>query len=508
MNSNIPNESKSYWRESVELPNFSSYSTGDSLDVDVVVIGAGITGITAASELTKGGAKVALLEASRLINGTTGHTTAKVTAQHGLIYDELIHHFGIERAQGYYNANNEALQYIVKTNKELGAEAQITIDDAYVYTQADNQLSKLEKEATAYEKLGIKGGLLYKTPLPFEVKSAVVMNDQAQFHPLSYLTALLHGAMEAGLKVFEQSPAVDIEEENEKRIVVLRNGAKITSKKVIISSHYPFYDGGGLYFTKMYASRSYVLAAKTKNPYPGGMYISQEKPTRSLRSVLINGEQHVLFSGEDHKAGQGIPEDSHYEALYRFADNTFGVLDNPFKWSAQDLISVDKMPYIGPITKGKQHVYVATGYRKWGMTNGTAAALLLSNKILQGSSQYEDVFAPQRFAADPSIRHFIKENSNVAKELLKGKLEFSEKIPEDVAAGEGSIVHVDGNKAGAYREDNGTLHVVDTTCTHLGCEVKWNKGDCTWDCPCHGSRFTYTGDVLEGPAVKPLKKLR
>ncbi|MNI50455.1 Cytochrome b6-f complex iron-sulfur subunit 1 [compost metagenome] len=234
------------------------------------------------------------------------------------------------------------------------------------------------------------------------------------------------------------------------------------------------------------------------------MYLSAESPKRSLRSVTIDQVPHVLIGGEGHKTGQGICTMQHYENLELFAEDHFGVQKIPYRWSAQDLITLDKMPYIGPITSRHPNILVATGYRKWGMTNGTAAALLLKDLIMDKDNPYSEVYTPQRFNADPGIKHLLTDNADVAVHFVVGKYEIVMKKPEELVNEEGSVVSVNGKRAGAYRDAEGKLHVVDTTCTHMGCEVEWNHGDLSWDCPCHGSRFNIDGKVLEGPAKEPL----
>jgi Rieske Fe-S protein len=237
------------------------------------------------------------------------------------------------------------------------------------------------------------------------------------------------------------------------------------------------------------------------------MYLSIDKPTRSLRSVKVHGENYLLVGGESHKTGQGIPTIQHYEALVAFTEEHYGIEKIAYRWSTQDLITLDKMPYIGPITSQKRKIYVATGFRKWGMTTGTAAGMILRDTILQRENPYIDLFHPARFKSDPSIKHFITQNADVAKHLVKGKVEMVLRRADELQNDEGSVVAFQGRRAGAYRDESGTLHIVDTTCTHLGCEVEWNEGERTWDCPCHASRFSVDGDVIEGPAEQPLKKL-
>jgi Rieske Fe-S protein len=258
----------------------------------------------------------------------------------------------------------------------------------------------------------------------------------------------------------------------------------------------------------MYPERSYVIGIKAEKAYPGGMYVSVDDPVRSIRYTPFNGENLILVGGENHKTGQGPDTLDHYIALEEFANKTFGIKEYSYRWSTQDLTTLDKLPYIGPITDNNPNIMLATGYRKWGMTNGTAAAQILADRILEKDNQYKDLFSPTREKkADPNVKKFISTNADVAKHLLKGKLEFVTKDPSELQNDEGSVVLVNGKRAGAYRDQEGKLHIVDTTCTHLGCECEWNHGDRTWDCPCHGSRYTFDGEVVEGPTKMPLKKV-
>lgn len=302
--------------------------------------------------------------------------------------------------------------------------------------------------------------------------------------------------------IYEHTPVADIEQ-GERLSVVTRSKRRVTCDHVAVCSHFPFYDGG-FYVSRMHAERSYVIAITAAEPYPGGMYLSADNPKRSVRSAAANGETLILIGGENHKTGQGVPTMRHYEALSSFASQLFTVKDIRYRWSAQDLRTLDKVPYIGLMTAGTPNIYVATGYRKWGMTNGTAAGMMLSDLIIGRDNRYRDLYSPSRFYADPSVRQFFTTNLDVAKHLIVGKIELAVRQPQDLARGEGAVVSVNGKRAGAYKDEAGTLHVVDTTCTHMGCELEWNSGGKTWDCPCHGSRFSIDGDVIEGPAKQPL----
>lgn len=502
----FPQVPEPMWFEEISLPEFDSLN--ENLSTEVVIVGGGITGITTAYLLTKQGVKVTLLESTKLLNGTTGHTTAKVTAQHNLIYDELLNNFGYNVARMYYEANTNAIQLIEKNIQELHIDCDFTRQDAIIYSTIGEYKFKIEKEYQAYERLNIKGQLLDKIPFNIDIENALSMTNQAQFHPLKYLSKLLNYVIDHGGQIFENTVAVNVEQEDSHVTVITGDGKKVTANYVLACSHFPFYEGKGAYFTRLYAERSYVLAVKTGTPYPGGMYLNTNQPTRSLRSANFNGEEVILVGGEEHKTGQGPDMMNHYNNLKRFCDSLYGEngYEVLYRWSTQDLVTLDKLPYVGPITKNQENILIATGFRKWGMTNSHVAAQIMTDKVLGQLNPYEEIYTPSRFSADPSLKKFFLENLDVAKHLIKGKIEPANARIEDLKNDEGAVVKINGQRKGAYRDENGELHVVDTTCTHVGCEVNWNDAERTWDCPCHGSRFSYTGEVIEGPAEKPLKK--
>lgn len=505
---NLPQYPEPLWRQNVDLPKYPSLTGNEH--ADAVIVGGGITGITTAYLLAKEGLQVILLEAGTVLNGTTGHTTAKITSQHGVIYDRLISHLGLERAKMYYQSNEAAGRFIHNFIKENGIHCNYETHDAFLYANTEQGINKLEKEARAYEQLEIDGDLTEKMPFDIPHKKALVMKNQAHFHPVKYLIALLKEMESLGVKIYENTTASDIHEEKEdkKAIVKTENGHDVKGNFVACCTHFPFFDGMGFYFTRMMAERSYVLAVKTKDKFPQGMYLSVDETVRSYRSILQDGEHVVLVGGESHQTGQGIPTHQHYEALLKEAKKSLNLERVMYRWSAQDLITLDKVPFIGKLTHKHDNIFVATGFRKWGMTTGTLAAHIIRDHIMDRENEFADLYKPQRFQADPSdIKQFVKENSDVAKHFVSGKLEKPSKNPRSLNKDEGGAVTVDGKRCGAYRDSNGELHIVDTTCTHLGCEVEWNSGERTWDCPCHGSRFTYEGAVVEGPATKPLKRV-
>lgn len=501
----LPQLPDPFWKHSVKLPSFPELT--EDIKVDVAIVGGGICGITTAYLLAKEGLQVAILEAGSILNGTTGHTTAKITAQHDLIYDELIKNSGEHKARLYYQANDQAKQFIKQMITEHKIECGFSEQDAYIYTNSDSQLKKISAELEAYGKLGIPSAYVEQIPLPIPSKAAVIMKNQAQFNPLQYLERLVQLFLDQGGKIYENTTALNIEAGDQTRFNT-RNGKWVTCDYLISCSHFPFDDGLNFYFARMYADRSYVLGIKADLDYPGGMYLSAEDPKRSIRyTPSSDGEGLILVGGESHKTGQGISTIKYYESLQNFAEEMFELKEISYRWSAQDLVTLDKIPYIGQFAPGKKNLFVATGFRKWGMTNSTVAATLLRDLILEKDNPYQELYTPLRFKAAPDLKNLVVQNADVAKHLVGGKLEAINKKPEDLENGEGSVVSVGGQRAGAYKTEEGELYVLDTTCTHMGCEVEWNSGDLSWDCPCHGSRFSYTGEVMEGPAKKPLQRI-
>ncbi|MGN1401028.1 MAG: FAD-dependent oxidoreductase [Bacillus sp. (in: firmicutes)] len=501
----LPRYPESYWIASSQK---EIQGRGENPDTaDTVIVGAGITGITLAYLLTQRGQKVILLDAGAIYNGTTGHTTAKLTAQHGLKYAQLIKESGEEKARQYYRANQEAMDFVIHLIGEHKIDCDFSRQDAYVYTNEESYIEKLDSERKAYETLGIRGEVVKEIPVPIPCKAAIKMKNQAQFHPVKYLNRLVDIILAKGGVILENTVAIGIENEPAPT-VILKDGRSIKAKDIVVASHFPFTNFKGGYFSRLHPERSYVVAATSPIPYPGGMYINAESPSRSLRSAKNeDGSELWLIGGANHQTGEVKETFECYEELKAYGEQHFDITSIPYRWSAQDLSTLDSIPYVGRQTKHEKHIFVATGYAKWGMTNGTAAALLLKDLITGKPNGYTDLYSPSRINANPAVLNFAKQNIDVAKHFIKGKLEAVQANIHDIPAGEAAVVSVNGNKTGCYRDKGGKIHAVDTTCTHMGCEVEWNNGEKTWDCPCHGSRFSYEGDVVEGPATEALKKV-
>lgn len=495
---------QSYWIASTSDTSYPSLE--EDIKVDVVIVGGDMVGITTGFLLKKEGLTVAILEADRIVKGTTAYTTAKITSQHSLIYHKIKTQMGLEKAQQYAEANESAIHFIAKLIEEEEIDCDFSWRPAYVYTQKDNYVQKIINEVKTASSLGIKASFFEDIPLPIKVKGAMRFDNQAQFHPRKYMLFLANKIPGNGSNIFENSRVVDVEEGSTIKVIV-DNGKKVIANSLIVASHYPFYDIRGLYFTRLYQERSYVVVAKVKEKFPEGMFINAEEPTRSLRSLPYGNEELVMFIGDHHKTGHGEDMNQHYDALIDFAKDTFTLEDILYRWSTQDCMTLDSIPYVGHHTTLSRNIFVATGFCKWGMTNSTASAMILRDLIIKGDSPWAPVYNPSRSLNFSSAGKLISINAEVAEKLVKGKLS---PLPQDIniEKGEGRAVNINGRRTGAYRDEDGALHLVDTTCTHLGCELAWNEAERSWDCPCHGSRFTYDGEIIEGPTTSPLRRVK
>lgn len=490
----------SYWIASTEKTNYPFLD--EDIEVDVAIVGGGMVGISSAYLLKKEGLRVAVVEADHILQGTTAHTTAKVTSQHGLIYRKIKENMNLDCARQYAEANETAIKFIAKLVEEKNIDCDFDWQPSFVYTKSDEYIEKIQEEADIAGKVGIDAIYLDEIPLPFKVKAALRFNGQGQYHPRKYLLALAKDIPGEGSHIFEQTRVVDLQEGSTCTLIA-DNGKSVRAKNVVIASHFPFYDGRGMYFSRIYPKRSYALAVLTKSRFLGGMYFSAEEPARSLRSQPHNGAEMLIVSGEHHKTGHGENLSNHYLNLLNFVEENYGVDQVLYRWSTQDYETMDGIPYIGHLTAKTPNIYVATGFYKWGMTNSTVAAMMFRDLITTGKNPWTEVYNPSRKNLAASAGTFIKENADVAAKLFKGKLQ---RLPKDIEIknGEAKVIKTEGQRLGAFRDEEGVLHVVDTTCTHMGCELEWNDAERTWDCPCHGSRFTYEGDIVEGPALKML----
>jgi glycine/D-amino acid oxidase-like deaminating enzyme/nitrite reductase/ring-hydroxylating ferredoxin subunit len=495
-------ETASLWMQStgeLDLP-----AARGPVTVDVAVVGGGITGVTAALLLKEAGARVALVEAAAIAGGTTGHTTAKVTSNHGLIYDELSSSFGEERAAIYAEAQEGGLGLIAAWVRERGIACDFRRRDAWTYALDDAEAEAVGREVAAADRAGLDVTYETAAPLPFPIAAAIRYADQAEFHPRRYLQALARLVPGDGSHAFEHSRVTAVTDGSPCRVETPR--ATIQARHVVIATGYPILDRG-LFFPRLSAQRSYVLAARLAHAVPEGMFLSTESPAHSVRAhPAPGGGEYALLGGEGHKTGQSEPVSARYAALEAWARERFDVATVELGWATQDAVPADGLPYVGALHPFTERLLVATGYRKWGMTNGTAAAIILADRILGRENPWAETFDPNRFRPPSGVGSLVRENINVGVRFVRDRLQRpAHERPEDLAPGEGAIVEHGGERVGAYRAEDGALHVVSPVCTHLGCWTRWNDAERTWDCPCHGSRYSYDGSVVQGPAVKPLE---
>jgi glycine/D-amino acid oxidase-like deaminating enzyme/nitrite reductase/ring-hydroxylating ferredoxin subunit len=471
-------------------------------EAGVVVVGGGITGLTTSLLLARRGVSVVLVEAGRLCGGTTGYTTAKVTSLHSLTYARLIEQLGEDKARRYGEANQAAIEQIASLIDSLDIDCQFIRASAYTYTRDPAQRRLIEAEVSAAQALGLPATLTQETDLPYVVEAAVRFDDQAHFHPYLYARGLATGVIAAGGRIFEGSRAVDIDEDDGKVIVKTAAG-EVRAEAAVVATLLPFLDIGG-FFAKAHPSRSYAMSVRCRGPVPKGMYISIDSPTRSVRPVDLDGTPGLIVGGGSHKPGEAEDTDAFYRDLETWARATFDVEAVEQRWSAQDYVTVDQVPYIGRCPRTKS-VFVATGYKKWGMTAGTVAGMINADLITGAENRWVDVFDATRVGGVEAAKKFVKENVSVGVHFVKDRIErLTARDLDDLHPGQGGLVRTGEGTAGAYRDPSGRVHAVSVTCTHLGCSLKWNAAETSWDCPCHGSRFTYTGAIIEGPATQPL----
>jgi len=477
------------WLDTTTFPKYSTLNRDE--EANICIVGAGITGVTLAYLLRNSGLKIVLIDSDKVLHGTTAYTTAKLTAQHDLVYHDLIKNYGEYNAKLYGNAQQAAIEFVASLNIDCDFEYK----SSYVYTQKKGSIEKLEQEYTAAKQLGFDCELVTETELPYPIEKALVFHNQAQFHPLKYLVGLLNELEKAAnVTIYEQTTAMEILTlEDERYQLKTSNQINITAQKIVQTCHFPFYDGLSLLFSKIEAKKSYLLAAKKASQKLNGMYISYEEPTRTLRQY----QDYLIVGGENHRAGSNDDTLKKYENIQNFAEEQFHTTDISYKWSSQDYETIDKIPFIGAIKNSE--IYVATGYQKWGMTNGTVAALLLHDLLLAKDNPWTHLFDPYRTNLKAQVKDLMVYNGKVAYEFIKGKLK-TEAETLKLEPGMAKIIQTDEGKYGVYKDEAGELYTLDITCPHLGCELNFNRAEATWDCPCHGSRFSYKGAIIEGPA--------
>lgn len=476
---------KSIWSKSCELEKREALNR--DMKANTVIIGAGLAGILTAYKLNEKGINAVVLEASSIAGGQTRNTTAKITSQHGAIYSRLIKQFGAEKAKQYANANQGAIEEFASIITALNIDCDFERKDAYVYSLTDDK--PLIEEQKAAASLALPAQFVTSVNLPFNVKGAVKFTNQAQFNPLKFIKAV-----SANLQIYENTPVKSVEGNT----ITTNGGNKVHAKNIVFATHFPFINFPGLYFARMHQERSYVVCFEN-GAQTNGMYIDSEAGGLSFR----NYNQYLFVGGGNHRTGENS-KGGKYDELIRNANTLFPGVKEVTRWSAQDCIPTDGVPYIGRYSNNKPNWYVATGFMKWGMTSSMVSANIISDMIADRKNQNAGIFSPQRFSVN-DVSQTCVDGLKSVEGLLKETFTPANSVASDLLEGEGRIVTGKNGKIGVYKDFGGELYAVDIRCPHLGCQLEWNVDEKTWDCPCHGSRFDYKGKLLDNPSQKDLK---
>ena len=471
----------------------------ENVETDVAVIGGGIVGVVTALLLAERGVAVTLVEARSLADGVTGHSTAKASALHETSYSQIASQVGREAARSYAELNADGVGMIAELAERYRIECSLERADNYLYTESADAADTVEAEARAARDAGLPVELARKTDLPFPVETAARLPDQIAFDSAAFTVGAASAAERAGAALHESSRVLGVRHGRPCE-VQLENGRTIRARDVVLATHMPLLDRG-LFFARLRPQASYAVAAPADDA-PLGMYLGIGGATRSIRSApRPDGGRAVIVGGEGHKVGQGDGAGA-YERLADWTNRRFDAGPIEWRWSAHDLMSPDELPMIGELAPFAPRILVATGFSKWGLAAGVAAARIMTRHLTGEPDHHAEVFTPQRLNLRSSIVEMARENADVALRFAAGRLRRAGN--GELQPGEGRVVGEGLRQIAEARDREGKLHRVSARCTHLGCIVRWNAGDGTWDCPCHGSRFEPDGTVRNGPAASPL----
>lgn len=474
-------------------------SLNQNRKTDVAVIGAGLAGILIAYELKKYGKKVIVLEADRIGQGMTQNTTAKITSQHNIIYQDLIENFGIEKSWEYARYNELAIDEYEQIIEELHIDCDFKREDAYVYTL--NDVTRLENEIEAARSLGIDAEFTTKTALPFAVAGAMKFPNQASFHPLKFLKAVAEQ-----LEIYEKSTVQSRKGQHTLEVLVHEEGKEeklweVEAENIVIANHYPFEKLKGFYAARMYQERENIIAVHAPEALPYGMYIGADNTGYSFRKY----KEYLIMAGQNHRPGVTLKQNS-IEQLEDAAGHYYSGAEVCYRMANQDCITLDRVPYIGKYTSKMEHVYIATGFNKWGMSHSMVAALIMGEMICQGEEKKQSIYNPSRFDYQVCKEELKKHMATVIRHMSLQKLNVTQETSQKLEPGHGTVVVRHGKKVAVYCDEDGTFHSFSARCPHLGCVLTWNQEEKSWDCPCHGSRFDTKGQLINGPALRDIKE--
>ena len=493
-----------FWSQGIQRhkhPHLSSKIT-----VDVAIIGAGMTGLTCAYELKKAGLNVAVIDMGSVAAGESGHTTAHLTEIVDARYSGISRKFNFEAARLIQQESRSAIDYIESTAEVLGISNSIKRVPGYLYAESSDQLSNLDSEFRACLDLDLPVQMLKSLPLPFSVEAAMRIENQARLQPVAYLSALAQAISGDGSYVFEHTRMLDIEEDEP--CLVRTSLGEIRARSVVVATNVPVNNRFFIH-TKVAAYRTYAIAAKLKaEPKQDALYWDLDDPYHYIRKAEGFGQELLyIIGGEDHKTGTIEHTDAAFMRLENYIESLFGIEAMQSRWSGQIIEPADGLPYIG-LNAMSNHVYIATGYSGQGMTFGTMAGRLLCDLITGQENQLAECVNARRMHVRASFKTFVGENADYPYHLISDPLRKSKQQNEtsvsELPKNSGQVMKVNGEFIAAYRDENGEMSALSAVCPHLGCLVAWNDAEKSWDCPCHGSRFTCRGEVLNGPALSNL----
>jgi glycine/D-amino acid oxidase-like deaminating enzyme/Rieske Fe-S protein len=499
-------KAQSYWK-SITQPNTRFHALNNNIETEVLIIGAGITGITLAWELINAGKKVAIIEANHVSNSTTGNATGNLYVPVQSYYFNIANKHGEESAIQTAQARQKAIDYVERIVNENNIDCAFERRPWYCFTNNEKKIKSIEKEVDILKKSGLSIDFTEDLPLPERYIKAARLENQARFNPYIYTLRLAQLLVEKGCQIYENTIALDIQ--NPASPEVITSKAVIKAKKVIMATHIP--KGFHPTQTLVFPYTSYVVAATLKGEYPNGNFWNMDHiPAHAISThgKTSQGLDIIMFAGNHHKTGQGKqPYTKNFAQLKDYIYKKYDVKDIVCQWSAQHFQSADHLPYIGPTEPLSKNIYLATGYAADGLTYGVLAGIILTDQILENENPYTRLFSSTRFKPLASAKKFATENINVATQYAKDLiLDLSSKHIKNIKAGQGKVVQLDTHKLAVYADQDKKITVMSAICPHMGCAVHWNDAEKTWDCPCHGSRFSCKGNFIEGPAYHDLEK--
>ncbi len=473
-----------------------------NLQVDVAIVGGGMTGITAALLLARAGKRVAVLEAKTVAEGVTGYTTGHMTAIIDTRYQTIASKFGDDGARLAAQSSYAAIDFVEQLIREFGIDCGFERHTGYLYSEDDKGVKDLRSEVETMQRIGLEGAFTDYVPLPFPVQAGIAFPRQAQIDAFRYVQALAKEAVNAGVQIFEHTRATNTQD-GEPCSVPTEHGPVVTATDVIMATHAPLRNLLTLQ-QRIMPYRSYVLVVRAeRTPEQMGLYWDTYEPYHYTRAYSAAEPDLLIIGGEDHPTGQQDDTEEPYRRLEQYAQDRFGIKEIVYRWSSQVYEPVDGLPLIG-LQPFDKHVYIGTGYSGNGMTFSTVAAQIISDTVLGRSNPYAELYDSTRVNLLAEAKGLIEKTTNVTVNSISGFFQKDGSDVEEVANGEGKVLQMGIDKVAVYRDDSGAVHVISPFCTHAGCVVNWNNAEKSWDCPCHGGRFTPTGEVIEGPPPRAL----